>query len=44
LRTEGPIAGDARLAFQVMYNRSAAFSNSPDYWWGLVSVTLIMAF
>lgn len=44
LRTEGPIAGNARLAFQVMYNRSAGFSNSPDYWWGLVSVTLIVAF
>ena len=44
LRTEGPIAGDARLSFQVMYNRSAGFSNSPDYWWGLVSVTLIIPF
>ncbi len=44
VRTEGPIAGDARVAFQAMYNRSAGFSNSPDYWWGLVSVTLIVPF
>lgn len=44
LRTEGPIAGDARLAVQALYNRSAGFSNSPDYWWGLVNVTLIVPF
>lgn len=44
LLTEGPIAGDARLAVQSLYNRSAGFSNSPGYWWGLVSVTLIVTF
>jgi hypothetical protein len=44
LRTEGPIAGDARLALQAVYNRSAGFSNSPDYWWDLISVTLIVPF
>jgi len=44
LRAEGPIAGDARLTVNAAYNRSAGFSNSPDYWWGLVSVTLIVPF
>jgi hypothetical protein len=44
LRTEGPIMSEARLAVQAPYNRSAGFSNSPDYWWGLVSVTLIVPF
>lgn len=44
LRTEGPIFGDARLALLAVYNRSAGFSNSPDYWWGLVSATLIVPF
>jgi hypothetical protein len=44
LRSEGPIGGDARLAVQALYNRSAGFSNSPDYWWALISVTLIVPF
>jgi len=44
VRAEGPVAGDARLALQAAYNRSAGFSNSPDYWWGLVSVVLIVPF
>jgi len=44
LRAEGPVAGDARLVLQAAYNRSAGFSNSPDYWWGLVSATLIVPF
>jgi len=44
VRTEGPIAGDARLAIQAVYNRSAGFSNSPSYWWGLFSATLIVPF
>jgi hypothetical protein len=44
LRTEGPIADDARLVLQALYNRAAGFSNSPGYWWGLVSVTLIVPF
>ncbi len=44
LRTEGPLAGDARLAVQVNYNRSAGFSNSTDYWWGQLSVTVIVPF
>ncbi|MEO8754295.1 MAG: hypothetical protein ABI624_16620 [Casimicrobiaceae bacterium] len=44
LRLEGPVAGDARLAVQALYNRSAGFSNSSDYWWSLLSVTLIAPF
>jgi hypothetical protein len=44
LRIEGPIAGGARLAVQEVYNRFAGFSNSPDYWWNLFSVTLIVPF
>lgn len=41
-RGEGPLAGNARLAVQAAYNRSAGFSNSPDYWYTLVGVTLIV--
>jgi biofilm PGA synthesis N-glycosyltransferase PgaC len=44
LRIEGPIAGNARLAVQEVYNRFAGFSNSPDYWWNLFSITLIVPF
>jgi hypothetical protein len=44
LRAEGPFAGDARLAVAATYNRSAGFSNSSDYWWGLVSATIILPF
>ena len=42
LRGEGPIGGKARLAVQAAYNRSAGFSNSPDYWYTLFGVTLIV--
>jgi hypothetical protein len=42
LRGEGPIGGNTRLAVQAAYNRSAGFSNSPDYWYTLVGVTLIV--
>ncbi len=44
IRGEGPIAGNARLAVQAVYNRSAGFSNSPDYWYALGGVTLIVPF
>jgi len=44
LRSEGPVAGEARLAVLAQYNRSAGFSNGSDYWWGLLSVTLIVPF
>jgi hypothetical protein len=44
LRGEGPIGGNARLAFHASYNRSAGFSNSPDYWYTLAGATLIVPF
>lgn len=44
LRVEGPIAGNARLAVQAQYSQSAGFSNSPDYWWTWLSVSLIVPF
>lgn len=44
LRGEGPIGGDARLAVNAVYNRSAGFSNSPDYWYALFGVTLMVPF
>lgn len=44
LRAEGPVAGSARLAVLAVYNRSAGFSNSPDYWYALAGVTLIVPF
>jgi hypothetical protein len=44
LRIEGPIGDGSRLALQALYNRSAGFSNAPDYWWGLLNVTLVVPF
>jgi len=44
LRGEGPIGGNARLALLASYNRSAGFSNSPDYWYTIVSATIIVPF
>ena len=49
-RVEGPdkvsgrarYSGDVRLAVQAVYTRSAGFTSSPDYWWGLINVTLIV--
>ncbi len=44
LRAEGPIAGNARLSVQALYNQSAGFSNAPGYWWSSLSASLIVPF
>jgi len=44
LRTEGTIAGDVRLALQAVYSRSAGFSDTPDYWYAQLGVTLMVPF
>ena len=44
LRSEGPIAGNTRLAVHAQYNRSAGLSSSPGYWWSSIGVTLTVPF
>jgi hypothetical protein len=42
VRAEGPLSGDMRLAFSLLYSRSAGFATSPDYWYGMATVNLIV--
>jgi hypothetical protein len=44
LRGDGPLAGDARLEFSVLYNRSAGFAGSDDYWYGSLGLNVIVPF
>ncbi len=44
LRAEGPVAGDKHLAISISYNRSAGFSNAPDYWYAAANVSLVVPF
>ena len=44
LRIERALTGDAKLAMQASYNRSAGFSNSPDYWYALLGANLVVVF
>jgi len=41
-RAEGPLSGDMRLAFGLLYSRSAGFAESPDYWYGTANVSVII--
>jgi len=43
-RAEGPLSRDMRLACSATYSNAAGFSNSPDYWYGSVNVSLIVPF
>ena len=42
IRGEGSLAGDIHLALNFLYSRAAAFSQSANYWYGLIGVTLIV--
>ena len=42
IRGEGSLTGDTHLAFNFLYSRAAAFSESASYWYGLIGVTLIV--
>lgn len=44
LRAEGPLSGDTRLAFGLVYSSAAGFATSPDYWYSAVNVSLIIPF
>jgi len=44
IRGEGSLAGDIHLALNFLYSRAAAFSQSPNYWYGLIGATLIVPF
>jgi len=42
LRAEGPLSGDIHLTIGVLYNRAAGFANSPDYWYGMANIGVII--
>jgi len=42
LRAEGPISGDVRLAVGFLYTSAAGFAASPDYWYGMANISLII--
>jgi len=44
LRAEGPVNGEKHLAISISYNRSAGFSNAPDYWYAAANVSLVVPF
>jgi len=44
LRAEKTIAGDALIAVHALYTRSAGFSNSSDYWFATIGVSMIVPF
>jgi hypothetical protein len=44
IRGEGSLAGDIHLALNFLYSRAAAFSQSPNYGFGLIGATIIVPF
>jgi hypothetical protein len=44
IRAEGPIARDMHLVCRANYSNAAGFTNSPNYWYGSVNVSLTVPF
>jgi len=42
LRAEGPLAGKARIAVNLLYSRAAGFAATDDYWYGSANVNVII--
>ena len=42
LRAEGPLAGKARIAVNLVYSRAAGFAATDDYWYGSANVNVIV--
>jgi hypothetical protein len=44
VRAEGPVGRDMHLVCSANYSNAAGFANSPNYWYGSASVSLIVPF
>jgi len=44
VRAEGPLSRDMRLAVNAAYSNAAGFANSPNYWYGSASISVIIPF
>jgi hypothetical protein len=44
VRAEGPLSRDMHLALSALYSNAAGFANSPNYWYGSASLSLIVPF
>ena len=42
LRAEGPFAGKARIAFNLLYSRAAGFASADDYWYGSANLNIVV--